>query len=302
VTRYIDGDTFEVQDILRPGSSPFVVRFDGINAGELNKISGYITEVGPNYESDYSGSWTDATSPGGKAAGYVRDALRGKLFVLRVAPSKNLSSELIPINDFDAGAKRNEPNNYLKDFSSSPNGFGTNVKGTNDRVMGTIFYRTTSNDLDGIVAFVRRTFVEKLSNVILCKEAIKNSIYSDTLANSGTQVVHQQFDLLYRYLDDSSTTNHYSKVASTEGLTELTQAQINAFNALVEIKKLELLYAKASDWPLILWDEFYEDGSPATLNWELVVNNLASVYTKGLLYNEDSVTLDSNNAYGRMVG
>jgi hypothetical protein len=302
VTRYIDGDTFEVQDILRPGSSPFVVRFDGINAGELNKISGYITEVGPNYESDYSGSWTDTTSPGGKAAGYVRDALRGKLFVLRVAPSKNLSSELIPINDFDAGAKRNEPNNYLKDFSSSPNGFGTNIKGTNDRVMGTIFYRTTSNDLDGIVAFVRRTFVEKFSNVILCKEAIKNSIYSDTLANSGTQVVHQQFDLLYRYLDDSSTTNHYSKVSSTEGLTELTQAQINAFNALVEIKKLELLYAKASDWPLILWDEFYEDGSPATLNWELVVNNLASVYTKGLLYNEDSVTLDSNNAYGRMVG
>jgi hypothetical protein len=301
VTRYIDGDTFEVQDILRPGSSPFVVRFDGINAGELNKISGYITEVGPNYESDYSGSWTDATSPGGKAAGYVRDALKGKLFVLRVAPSKEIASELIPINDFDAGSRRNEPNNYLKDFSSSPNGFGTNVKGTNDRVMGTIFYRITNNDLDGIINFVRQTFIEKLSNVTLCREAVKNSIYSDTLANSGTQVVHQQFDLLYRYLEDSSTVNHYARVSSTEGLTEFTQAQVNAFNALVEIKKLELLYVKASDWPLVLWDEFYEDGSPATLNWELVVNNLASVYTRGLLYNEDSVTLDSNNGFGRMV-
>ena len=84
-------------------------------------------------------------------------------------------------------------------------------------------------------------------------------------------------------------------------MSGLTQAQINCFNALVEIKKLELLYVKASDWPLVLWDEFYEDGSPATLNWELVVNNLASVYTKGLLYNEDTINLDSANAYGRMV-
>jgi hypothetical protein len=301
VTRYLDGDTFEVQDILRPGSAPFTVRFDGINAGELNKMSGYITEVGPNYESNYSGSWTDTTSPGGRAAGYVRDALNGKLFVLRVSPAKELSSELIPINDFDAGAKRNEPKNYLKDFASSPNGFGTNIKGTYDRVIGTIFYRITNKDIDGIIDFVRKTFIEKLSNVTLCKEVIKNSIYSDTLANSGTQVVHQQFDLLYRYLDDASTTNHYTTVAGSQGMSGLTQAQINCFNALVEIKKLELLYVKASDWPLVLWDEFYEDGSPATLNWELVVNNLASVYTKGLLYNEDTINLDSANAYGRMV-
>jgi hypothetical protein len=33
------------------------------------------------------------------------------------------------------------------------------------------------------------------------------------------------------------------------------------------------------------WDEYYDDGSPLTLNWELVINGLAKVYNKGLLLN-----------------
>jgi hypothetical protein len=30
------------------------------------------------------------------------------------------------------------------------------------------------------------------------------------------------------------------------------------------------------------WDEYYEDGTPVTLNWELITNGLGKVYTAGL--------------------
>lgn len=301
VTQFLDGDTFEVQDILRPGSAPFRVRFEGINAGELNKVSGYINNVGPNYESSYQGSWTDETSPGGRAAAYTREALVGRIFVLRVAPSKGMSAEIIPINDFDAGAKRNEPNNYLKDTTVNQTGFGEQVKGSYDRVLGTIFYRVTDNDINGIINFVKQVFVEKRADTTLVTKTVQDSIYSENLSNSGTQVVHRQFDILLKYLNNSTRDNYYNTVSSTEGISDLSQEKINLFNSLVEIKKLELLYVKASSWPLILWDEFYEDGSPATLNWELVTANLASVYTKNLLYNQDSVPLASESNYGRLI-
>lgn len=42
VDRFIDGDTIDVVDVLRPGSAPFRVRFDGINAAELNKMSNKV--------------------------------------------------------------------------------------------------------------------------------------------------------------------------------------------------------------------------------------------------------------------
>ena len=45
------------------------------------------------------------------------------------------------------------------------------------------------------------------------------------------------------------------------------------------------MYEKASEWPMNGWDEYYDDGSPLTLNWELVVNGLSKIYTKGLLLN-----------------
>jgi hypothetical protein len=67
-----------------------------------------------------------------------------------------------------------------------------------------------------------------------------------------------------------------------------------AFSIIVQIKKLEEIYANTSKWPMVLWDEYYEDGTPYTLNWELVVNNLANVYTKDIIAESKSV---SNN-YG----
>lgn len=42
VDKFIDGDTVDVVDILRPGSPPFRVRFDGINAAELNRMTSTV--------------------------------------------------------------------------------------------------------------------------------------------------------------------------------------------------------------------------------------------------------------------
>ena len=62
------------------------------------------------------------------------------------------------------------------------------------------------------------------------------------------------------------------------------------FSIFVEMSKLEQLYNNSSRWPLVLWDEYYEDGTPATLNWELVTKNYGTtVYTKDLLTESESV-------------
>jgi hypothetical protein len=173
--------------------------------------------------------------------------------------------------------------------------------------MGSIFYRIPSKDLDSIVQFVRNTFINLNKDPNLIEEKIKGSIYSDTLANSGTQVIYQKFATLLNLLksvERSPGNNNYYYYSNGEEdlLDGLSESNIALFNAFVDIKILELLYVKSSEWPLILWDEYYDDGTPATLNWELVVSNLAGVYTKNLLYNTSNFTLDTSNVTpGRML-
>ncbi|NBP57016.1 hypothetical protein EBU71_10900, partial [bacterium] len=70
---------------------------------------------------------------------------------------------------------------------------------------------------------------------------------------------------------------------SSDPLIDLPNDKIKMFNTLVSFKVMETLYSKASEWPYVGWDEYYDDGGAATLNWELVTNNLAQVYTVDLL-------------------
>ena len=317
VTQFIDGDTFIVEDVLRPGSTPFKVRFEGINAAEINKISGTgpLVGQGPNYgdisinTDPATLSWIDPTSPGGRALAYVYEALVGRVFVLRVAPSVDGRLDVLPLtqDDFTAGAQRNNPDYYLKDTNVYDNGFGTQIQDSYDRVMGSIFYRIPTNDLDSIFQFVKNTFINLNKDPSLIKEKVKGSIYSDVLANSGTQVVYQKFDSLLSILTNVARLpgmNNYYYYSNGENdlIDGLSESNITLFNALIDIKILELLYVKSSEWPLILWDEYYDDGTPATLNWELVVSNLAGVYTKNLLYNTSNFTLNTSNITpGRMI-
>lgn len=52
---------------------------------------------------------------------------------------------------------------------------------------------------------------------------------------------------------------------------------------------LENIYSIASSWPIRSWDEYYPDGHPVSLNWELVVNNLAQVDPTSLQQESQSV-------------
>lgn len=257
-------------------------------------------------------SWIDPTSPGGRALAYVLESLRDKLFILRVSPSVEFSNQIITVNEnpFDAAAKANEPVNYLKDTSVVDNGFGEKKITSYDRTLGTIFYRASEKEVKETISFVRNIFIEKNKNMSLIEDAVKGSMYSGQLANAGTQIIPARFAEIMLELTSSVTRKedgdnyYYSVVGDQDPLKKLnlTDQEINLYNSYVDIKLLELLYSKASEWPLILWDEYYDDGTPATLNWEMVAANLASVYTKSLLYYQDSAKNKiGENSMGRMV-
>jgi len=243
---------------------------------------------------------------------YVLESLRDKVFVLRVSPSIEFSNQVIALNEnpFDAAAKANEPVNYLKDTSVVDNGFGEKKIISYDRTLGTIFYRASQKEVEQTISFVRNIFIEKNKNMSLIRDAVKGSMYSGQLANAGTQIVPARFEEIMIELEEFVTRKeggdnyYYSVTGDQDPLKQLNlnQEQINTYNALVDIKLLELLYSKASEWPLILWDEYYDDGTPATLNWEMVAANLASVYTKSLLYYQDSAKNKiGENTMGRIV-
>ena len=294
VTNYLDGDTLDVVDILRPGSEPFRIRFEGINTAELNKITGLSnTAQGALVQS----SIIDVASPGGRALTYVVESLKDKIIVLRIAPNGIFSADVTMNNtDFDAGARQNVQSNYLKDTSVQDNGFGQTTETSYNRTLASIFHRIPTNDLDSIINQVKQIFINSNFDKSTIKEKVKQSIYSDKYLNAGIQVLHEKFDNVYSEIESlKSKRNYLFNIGPNTPFSDLSEDRIELFNNLVEIKIVESLYSKASEWPLILWDEYYSDGTPATLNWELVVANLASVYTKSLLYNRDSVNLDSDN-------
>jgi hypothetical protein len=238
--------------------------------------------------------------------------LRDKLFILRVAPSIEFSNKIISVNEnpFEAAAKANEPENYLKDTSVKDNGFGEKKIISYDRTLGTIFYRASEKEIKETISFVRKIFIEKNKNMSLIEDAIQKSMRSAQLGNAGTQIIHARFTHIMNELTNSVTRkedgdNYYYSVTGDQDPLQklnLTEQEITLYNSYVDIKLLELLYSKASEWPLILWDEYYDDGTPATLNWEMVVANLASVYTDSLLYYQDSAKNKiGENSMGRMV-
>lgn len=257
-------------------------------------------------------SWIDASSPGGKALAYVLESLRDKLFILRVSPSIEFSNQVISLNEnpFDAAAKENEPVNYLKDTTVRDNGFGEKKIVSYDRTLGSIFYRVSQKEVEQTISFVRNTFIEKNNIKDLIKDTIRASMYSGQLANAGTQVIPARFEEIMVELQNFVTrpeggdNYYYSIIDDQDPLKKLNlnEEEIKLYNSYVDIKLLELLYSKASEWPLILWDEYYDDGTPATLNWEMVTANLASVYTQSLLYYQDSAKNKiGENSMGRMV-
>jgi len=268
-----DADTIRVVDILSGNS--FDVRFDGINAPEKSVVtSAYYNQQPSEVEI------IDKSSPGFKSSQFTINALKGRVFLLRVKKSREtggLASES-DIENFEPGAGFNKETNYLKEI------YG--------RTLATIFYNVSEEKLISLKDFVYNLFVLYNFDKSKIKKAFKDSFYENS-------VIYTKYSVIFNNINSSSERFKDSIVGAPVvdhitnyivGNNEITNPELRRlFSVMVEMKILEQIYKSASRWPMVLWDEYYDDGTPYTLNWELVINNLATVFTNDLLTESDSV-------------
>jgi len=262
-----DADTIRVVDILSGNS--FDVRFDGINAPEKSVVtSSYPKEPGQSSVATEV-EIIDKSSPGFKSTQFVINALKNKVFLLRVKKSREtggLASES-DIENFEPGAGFNRETNYLKEI------YG--------RTLATIFYNVSEEKLISFKDFVYNLFVSNKFNKSKIEKAFKDSFYENS-------IIFTKYSTIFNSINSSAVIDHISNY--TIANSQITNSQLRKlFSAMVEMKRLEQIYKSASRWPIVLWDEYYDDGTPYTLNWELVVNNLANVFTNDLLTESNSV-------------
>ena len=270
LNRVIDGDEIEVIDLMNPTGQPFKVRLEGIIASSLGVFQGYTnTSIQAGYKPDEQIQAINTNSPGGRSTMFVNEKLRDKPFVIRISPNDRSSASIYTEDDLSPGSRINNPNSYFKGIS-----YGEQEK---EKSLGTIFYRILDEDKQKNITAIRGFFIDKLAlGIVQKKQKYKETIFPDSLFGI-------KFDDIYNSIYTSSMENHFVISGENDPLKTLGSDEIKLFNDLVNFKILEVLYSKASEWPYISWDEYYNDGVPATLNWELVTNNLAQVYTLDLL-------------------
>ncbi|MFZ4104974.1 hypothetical protein [Flavobacterium sp.] len=270
LNKVIDGDEIEVIDLMNPTGQPFKVRLEGIIASSLGVFQGYTnTSIQAGYKPDEQIQAINTNSPGGRSTMFVNEKLSDKPFVIRISPNDRSSASIYTEDDLSPGSRINNPNSYLKGIS-----YGEQER---EKSLGTIFYRILDEDKQKNIIAMRSFFISKIAlGIIQKKEEYKKTIFPDSLFAI-------KFDDIYNSIYTSSMENHFVISGENDPLKTLGNDEIKLFNDLVNFKILEVLYSKASEWPYISWDEYYNDGVPATLNWELVTNNLAQVYTLDLL-------------------
>ena len=266
----IDGDEIEVIDLMNPTGQPFKVRLEGIIASSLGTFQAYTnTSTQAGYKPDDPTTAINVNSPGGRSTIFVSERLRDKPFVIRIAPNDQSSVSIYTEDDLSPGSRINNTNSYFKGVN-----YGDEER---EKSLGTVFYRILDEDKEANISLIRSFFVQNNGlSIIRKKEKFKDTLYNES-------VFGKKFDEIYNSIYISNMENHFEITGETDPLLTITNDERKLFNDLVNFKILETLYSKASEWPYISWDEYYNDGVPATLNWELVTNNLAQVYTVDLL-------------------
>lgn len=274
-----DGDTFVVQDVLSgfgADAITYKVRFDGVNTSELTKLGTGQTNDGTNT------AIVNENSSAGKAKRYTEDAVKGKLIVLRINPRD--PSQIITVDGaYEPGSEQNLPENYSVAFKGKDN------TSSEDRYMATVFANVGTQEYQASYDLIKGLFIDQINStftndfVETTKQAFKRKIYKDS-------PIFIYFDSIYNALNAlSDLKEHLIISGNNDPMANLTAREVKHFNILVNISILNLLYEKASEWPVVSWDEYYNDGTPVTLNWELVTAGLAKVYMEGLMYNQKSV-------------
>ena len=285
VTHVVDGDTIDVKDVLSPDIPDYRIRFDGMQASELPKLPVYpgkVAVINPNSE-------------GAKALKVTSDALVGKVFVLRFNPSD--SSMILTPDDVEAGSALNRP--YI---NGKPNYAiarkAESQKDGSDRFMASVFYRTDSERKNSIIARVRKIFLEIPQGTSDRVEYAKSKVKE--LISLGSTIEVRFETILSAVLTEQAKINgniYFDLTDPADPLISLSEDEKEMYDALVGILILQEVYSTASEWPYVHWDEYYPDGSPVTLNWELVTIGLARVYTETLNFIKGPALITTNKAY-----
>jgi hypothetical protein len=230
----------------------------------------------------------DQNSPGAKATAFTIRSLKDKVFIVRIPKSREKDA-LKTDEDFDAGSQTNNEKNYLRERY--------------DRVLGTIFYRTQSSNISKYKDFVYSIFIQNPTNetelefnYTAIEKQFYNSLNIPVFQSKSEDSFSGRYTKVMSALKDLNSID-YSEGYFESGPITNTRAK-NLFNQLVSIRIVAELYENASKWPFIGWDEYYEDGTPVSLNWDLVVSNFANVYTNDLL-TQSSAVIDANEASTR---
>lgn len=271
----IDGDEIEVIDLMDSTAKPFKVRLEGIIAPSLGTFQSYTnTSIQSGYKPDDPTVGINVNSPGGKSTIFINEKLRNKPFVIRVSPNDQSSISIYTEDDLSPGSRINNASSYAKGVN-----YGEQER---EKSLGTVFYRMLDEDKEANILSIRSFFIQNSDlSVVQKKQLFKDRLYKDS-------VFYIKFDEIYNSIYTSDMENHFTIMGNSDPLLTISNDQSKLFNDLVNFKILETLYSKASEWPYISWDEYYDDGAPATLNWELVTNNLAQVYAVDLLRERSS--------------
>jgi hypothetical protein len=281
VTYVKDGDTFEVQDVIYGtgvNNNKYTVRFDGINAAELVKFGiGSTNDATPSQT-----AFINENSSAGQAMKYVQEAVKGRLIVLRINP-KDPSKIITVDNAYEPGSEQNIPGNYTSAYKAA------SYANAEDRYMATVFSTTDSNIYENLIQELRKIFIAEKNTQFLTdfkettKENVRKRFYQDS-------VMFINFSKVYASLDGmTDLLQHFVQTGNSDPLASMSLEEIKHFNVLMNILITNELYEKASEWPVVSWDEYYEDGKPVTLNWELIASGLAQVYMTGTQYQQKSV-------------
>lgn len=220
---------------------------------------------------------------GNKATVFTQKALKNKLFVVRIAKSRTtdgLASDL----DYEAGQQANKESNYLKEI------YG--------RTLGTIFYKIQESKTIKYRELVYNWLLNRTDNsghldLDKLKVDVSNSLQSVVFQGTSTNSTSERFNSILNAIKNKDITDHAANYPDNQNLKVSSTSKM--FSALVELKILDEIYINAAKWPFTLWDEFYDDGTPVTLNWELVGNGFADVFGHDMQTNSDSVQTGTNS-------
>jgi hypothetical protein len=230
-----------------------------------------------------SGGFTNSSSPGGKAKMFTMNALKDKVFVLRISP-ENVTASFTEM-DFEAGSTKSLERKMING-KPLPAYYDKDVFG--ERILGTIFYKTSEEALNSIVREANSLF-EKY------KKASKSDLIAQLASSFSPGVFSDRYSDLIDKTIEINKVDYFSEKASSS-LNSISSELKTTYSAYVALRMVQHIYEKVSEWPNVEWDEYYDDGTPVSLNYELIINGLAKVYTKGLLIEQPSVITSTENA------